>query len=120
MSKDTKKKTSLWIYVILHISLMFSSISGLLSKKAAYADFFSPEWVAFYFGMLLIMFLDAIVWQQILRYLPLSVAYANKPVGLAWGMIWGALFFQEEITWNMILGSLVIFIGIYLVVTADG
>ena len=120
MSKDTKKKTSLWIYVILHISLMFSSISGLLSKKAAYADFCSPAWFAVYFGMMLIMFLFAIVWHQILRYLPLSVAYANKPVGLAWGMIWGALFFQEEITWNMILGSLVIFIGIYLVVTADG
>lgn len=120
MHKDTKKKTSLWIYVILHISLMFSSISGLLSKKAAYAEFFSLEWFAFYFGMLLIMFLYAIVWQQILRQLPLSVAYANKPVGLAWGMIWGALFFREEITWNMILGSLIIFIGIYLVVTADG
>lgn len=120
MHKGNRKKTSLWIYVILHISLMFSSISGLLSKKAAYADFFSPEWFAFYFGMLLIMFLYAVVWQQILRYLPLSVAYANKPVGLAWGMIWGALFFQEKITWNMILGSLIIFIGIYLVVTADG
>ncbi|EET62178.1 hypothetical protein BRYFOR_05842 [Marvinbryantia formatexigens DSM 14469] len=120
MHKDTKKKTSPWIYVILHISLMFSSISGLFSKKAAYAEFFSREWFLFYFGMLLIMFFYAIIWQQILRYLPLSVAYANKPVGLAWGMIWGALFFQEEITWNMILGSLIIFIGIYLVVTADG
>lgn len=120
MHKGSRKKTSLWIYVILHISLMFSSISGLFSKKAAYADFFSPEWFAFYFGMLLIMFLYAVVWQQILRYLPLSVAYANKPVGLAWGMIWGAFFFQEKITWNMILGSLIIFIGIYLVVTADG
>lgn len=98
---------------------MFSSISGLLSKKAAYEEFFSARWLMFYGGMLVIMFLYAIVWQQILKRLPLSVAYSNKPVGLAWGMLWGAIFFQEKITWNMILGALIVFGGIYMVVTAD-
>lgn len=37
-----------------------------------------------------------LVWQQILHYLPLTFAYANKGVSLVWGMIWGALFFQEK------------------------
>ncbi len=61
----------------------------------------------------------AIAWQQILKRLPLTVAYANKPVSLIWGMIWGSMLFREKITWNMILGAGIIFVGIYLVVTAD-
>ena len=106
--------------MILHISLMVSSVSGIFSKKAAGEAFLSPRWILFYGMVLLIMFLYAIVWQQILKYIPLSTAYANKPVGLLWGMIWGACIFKEVITWRMILGVAVIFIGIYMVVTADG
>ena len=47
--------------------------------------------------------------------MPLTVAYANRPVTLIWGIVWGALIFGEKITWNMIAGALVIFAGIYLV-----
>lgn len=65
------------------------------------------------------MFVYALVWQQILKRMPLTVAYANRPVSLIWGMLWGSLIFQERITWNMILGAGVIFAGICLVVTAD-
>ena len=72
-----------------------------------------------YFAVLLIMAVYAVIWQQILKKLPLTVAYANKPVSLIWGMVWGTLIFKETITWNMILGAVIIFAGIYLVVTAD-
>ncbi|MDO4344210.1 MAG: transporter [Eubacteriales bacterium] len=119
MNSNEKKKKLPWVLFVLHLSLMVSSISGVLSKKAAAEEFLSVPWMVYYAGVLLIMLLYAVVWQQILKYLPLSVAYSNKPVGLAWGMIWGAIFFQEKITWNMILGAIVIFIGIYMVVTAD-
>ena len=33
--------------------------------------------------------------EQILKHLPLTVAYANKPVSLIWGMIWGTFIFGE-------------------------
>ena len=62
-----------------------------------------------------IMFAYAIIWQQILKRMPLTVAYANKPVTLIWGIIWGALIFGEKITVNMLIGAAVIFAGIYLV-----
>lgn len=75
--------------------------------------------VLWYGGVLGIMAVYAVVWQQILKKLPLTVAYANKPVSLVWGMLWGSFIFHEKITWNMILGALVIFAGIYLVVTSD-
>ena len=65
------------------------------------------------------MFVYAVIWQQILRRMPLTVAYSNKPVTLVWGIIWGSLIFKEEISWNMVLGAAIIFAGIYLVVSSD-
>ena len=74
----------------------------------------------FWFGLVfVIMFGYAIIWQQILKRMPLTVAYANKPVTLIWGIIWGKLIFDEKITWNMILGACIIFAGIYLVTSGD-
>lgn len=51
--------------------------------------------------------------------MPLTIAYANKPVTLIWGIIWGRLIFGEKITWNMLVGACVIFLGIYFVTTQE-
>ena len=87
------------VFLALQLSLLFSSLSGVASKMAAKQPFLSLPFCFYYGLVLLIMVGYAFVWQQ--------------------GMIWGALFFQEKITWNMILGAVVIFFGIYLVVTSD-
>ena len=102
----TSKKS---IFLMLHISLLFSSLSGVCSKMASrYTDHIFSFSFIFWFGLVfVIMFAYAIIWQQILKRMPLTVAYANKPVTLIWGIIWGAL--------NMLIGAAVIFAGIYLV-----
>lgn len=114
---DSKKST----YLLLHISLLFSSLSGVCSKMASgYTDrIFSLQFI-FWFGLVfVIMFGYAVIWQQILKRMPLTVAYANRPVTLIWGIIWGALIFDEKITWNMIAGAVIIFAGIYLVTSEN-
>ncbi len=114
---DSKKRT----YLLLHISLLFSSLSGVCSKMASgYTDrIFSLQFI-FWFGLVfVIMFGYAVIWQQILKRMPLTVAYANRPVTLIWGIIWGALIFGEKITWNMIAGAVIIFAGIYLVTSEN-
>lgn len=117
MKKYAEKKNA-GLFIVLHISLLFSSLSGVCSKMAA-AQTDLKGFCMWYFAVLLIMAVYAVIWQQILKKLPLTVAYANKPVSLIWGMVWGTLIFKETITWNMILGAVIIFAGIYLVVTAD-
>ena len=115
MSNYINEKKSL--FLLLHISLLFSSLSGVCSKLASgYTDnIFSIQFV-FWFGLVfVIMFGYAIIWQQVLKRMPLTVAYANKPVTLIWGIIWGRLIFGEKITWNMLAGAAVIFFVIYLV-----
>lgn len=76
---------------------------------------FSFSFILWFGLVFVIMFAYAIIWQQILKRMPLTVAYANKPVTLIWGIIWGALIFGEKITVNMLIGATVIFAGIYLV-----
>lgn len=120
--KEKKKSISprfLQVFLVLHLSLLVSSLSGVCSKMAANQEILSLRF-CFWFGMVLVlMFVYAIVWQQVLKRMPLTVAFANKPVTLIWGFIWGSLIFQERITWNMILGGAVIFVGIFLVVSSD-
>lgn len=119
--KKNPEKSKMGVYLMLHLSLLCSSLSGVCSKMAArYTDNIFSFRFLFWFGMVfVIMFGYAIVWQQILKRMPLTIAYANKPVTLVWGLVWGSLIFGEKISWNMLAGAAVIFAGIYLVVTSD-
>ena len=114
--KNGKKK--FWVYVVLHASFFFSSLSGLCAKMAGRQSD-QHLFLAWYAADLLIMGIYAVVWQQVLKRLPLTTAYANKPIGLIWGMLWGSLVFHEKITIKMLVGAAVIFIGIYMEVTSD-
>lgn len=115
--KGKRTENFVLIFIALHISLLLSSLSGVCSKMAANQSFLSFGFCLYFGLVLVIMFVYAIVWQQILKRMPLTVAYANRPVTLIWGMVWGALIFKERITWNMILGAGIIFLGICLVVS---
>lgn len=104
-------------YIFLHLALLFYSLGGIFSKTAIGKAFLSPAFLFFYCLVLLILFVYAILWQQILKKMPLTTAFANKSIIMVWGMVWGNIFFQEKITLTMILGAVIIFLGICLVVT---
>lgn len=106
-------------YIFLHILILILSFSGVLSKFAGQSQFLSPVFFLCYGGVLLILFLYAICWQQILKTIPLTVAYCNKSVSIVWGMILGAIFFGETISLQNIIGAFIVFVGVYLMVSAD-
>jgi drug/metabolite transporter (DMT)-like permease len=93
------------------------SLGGIASKTAATQQFLSFGFFFYYGLVLLILFVYAILWQQILKKMPLTTAFSNKSITVILGMLWGALFFQEQITLKMIIGAAIIMFGIYLVVT---
>lgn len=103
----------------MHASLLFYSIAGIFSKKASSYGFLSQEFIFFYALFMMVLFVYAILWQQILKRFPLSVAFANKAIIILWGIIWGYLFFGETLRWGMLFGAMVIIWGIYLVVSDD-
>ena len=107
------------ILVMLHILLMIYSINGICSKLAAQYPFFSIRFCFFYGIVILLLGFYAIGWQQIIRHLPLSIAFANKSVTVIWGMIWSVLLFDETITWTRLLGVIFVVIGVIIFLTAD-
>jgi drug/metabolite transporter (DMT)-like permease len=119
MIDRTRKSGLVKYYIALHILLAVYSLGGICSKMAAQNEFLSFWWIFWYGLVILNLGVYAIVWQQIIKRLPLNTAYANKAVTIAWGILWGALFFRETVKWNMIVGALIVIIGVIVVVRAD-
>lgn len=107
-----------WL-IILHVIILIYSINGICSKTAAQYDFLSFNWIIFYGMVIALLGFYAIAWQQVIKHLPLVMAYANKAVTTIWGLIWGLLVFGEAITWQKVVGAIVIILGVYLVVTGE-
>ena len=105
--------------IALHILLFVYSLSGLFSKNASMQPFLSFEFCALYAGMLIVLAIYAIGWQQILKRLPLTLAFANKAITVVWGIVLGALVFGETITWPMIVGAVLVIAGVVLFSIAD-
>jgi len=113
-------KQSTKLYIALHLFLMFYSVSGVVSKLAAGKPFMSPAFIALYAIEILILGFYAIGWQQFIKRMPLSVAYANKAVTVVWGCVWGVLIFREHLTPGKIVGALMVLVGVALYGWADG
>lgn len=103
----------------LHLLLMLYSLGGIFSKLAGKYDLFSFEFLLFYGLVLLDLVIYAVLWQQILKKMPLITAFANKAVTVIWGLVWGALVFGESITSQKLLGAAIIIAGIVMVVKSD-
>lgn len=103
----------------LHLLLMVYSCSGIFSKLAAGVPFFSFEFCLYYAGLIALLGLYAIGWQQVLKRLPLTTAFSSKAVTIVWGIIWGCVFFAEPITAGKVIGALLIIAGVVLFSHAD-
>lgn len=104
-------------YIVLQAIIMVNSLGGICSKTASSKEFLSFEWILFYGLVLLTLAIYALAWQQVLKKVNLNVAYASKAVALIWGTLWGVLIFQEIITWNNIVGGIIVLAGVILMVT---
>ena len=119
MPEIKKEGGKLKYFIALHILLLFYSFSNVCSKLAAKEKFLSPKFILLYGCIIAILGVYAIVWQQIIKHIPLTTAFCNKAVGIIWGIVWGVLFFSEQIKWNMIVGAVIVIIGVIIVVKAD-
>ena len=113
------EKSKSMVLIFLHLLLMIYSMSGICSKKAAGVEFLSLEFCIYYALIIILLGLYAIGWQQIIKRLPLTVAFANKAITVVWGIVWGRLFFKESITIGKVIGVLLVITGIIIYVYAE-
>lgn len=112
-------KADVRILLALHCLLVLMSLSGVMSKFAARFEFMSVGFVLCYGAMVVLLGVYALGWQQVIKRIPLTTAYANRAITVLWGIVWGALLFHEGVNPLKIAGALVVLFGVVLYAVAD-
>ena len=115
--RDSKIK-KLLPYIALFVIVFFYSLGGICSKLAASKKFLSFEWIVLYGLLLLSLAVYAVVWQQILKVIPLNTAYTGKSVGVVWTMLWGVGIFHEHLNIIHFISAAFIITGVILMTTS--
>ena len=102
------------LFLALHVLLVFYSVAAIFSKLAAQYEAFSLLFCAFYLAALAVLAIYAVGWQQVLKRLPLTTAFANKAATVVWGMVWGVVVFGESLTPGKLAAAAFIVAGVVL------
>lgn len=101
------------IIALLLINLLYASV-GIFTKLASQYDFLSWSYIVFFGIAVGIIGIYAILWQQLIKRIDLTTACVFKGTGLIYAMLFAYFIFDEQISWNNILGVLIIITGIVL------
>ena len=119
VSPSGSRRVSWNWFIFLHLSLLINSLPGVASKLAGRYEVMSFPFLAFCALSIFLLFVFAVVWQQVLRHMTLTFALTNKPITIIYSLVWGALIFQEKVTPKMVIGSLIIIAGIIIGVSGN-
>lgn len=106
-----KKKIAIKDLIYLQLIIIIFTISSVIAKFAAGQTFMSVRFILFYGLEIGCLGIYAILWQQAIKRIELSIAYANKAMGVLWSMIWAVIIFHNEITIQNIIGVLLVIAG---------
>lgn len=114
-----KKKTKFRDILLLQGVFVIYSISSIAAKLASgqldsLKSVFSAGFVLAAVGVVVILGIYALLWQQVIKRFELSIAYANKAMTLLWGLLWGFLIFDEKLTPAKLIGIAIVFAGIVI------
>ena len=101
--------------IILQLPFFYLSLVCVLMKMSSYTPVLSVKFLFLFSICVLLMVLYAFIWQQVLKYFPLLVAYSNKAIGSMWTLIWAMVFFDENVSIANIIGLIIITYGISLI-----
>ena len=118
MGQTNKSGFTLPKLLCLQGAVLIYTLSSTMSKLAAGAQGWA-QFVLLYGAELGLLGVYALVWQQILKRVPVSVAYANRATNIIWAMCIAAVFFRETVTLPNIAGAVLVLAGT-VVVDSDG
>lgn len=115
----SRKKIKVRDIILLQLIVIIYTLSGTSAKFASFEEFLSIRFLMFYAIEIALLGVYAILWQQMIKRIDLSIAYANRSVALFWSMIWASLIFNENISLNNIIGVLIVILGT-IIINSDG
>lgn len=119
MPRNKLNQNRAGVYPLLHILLLVYAVACIFSKRAAGTSFGSRIFFLYYGLNLLLLGIYAVGWQQVLKKIPLTTAYAHKSVTVIWGVVFGVLLFHEALNPRQIAGILLVICGIVLYSLSD-
>lgn len=111
----SNKKISAPMFFVIQGTVCLYTSSGIAAKLASGYPFLSWEFGLCYGIEIVILGLYAVMWQQVIKRVDLSVAYANRSLSIFWSMLWAVWLFDDVITLNNIFGILLILVGTWMV-----
>jgi drug/metabolite transporter (DMT)-like permease len=116
MKKNTDRPQSISIVNGLFLCAVVAvySLSGLFTKKASMYDFLSIPYFSCLLGLVFVLGLYAVLWQVVLKGVPLSRAYLFRSLTVVYGLGLAYFVFHENITAMNIIGALVVLCGLLI------
>lgn len=99
----------------LQLLVVVFSLGSVFAKLASEEPILSARFFLFYGGFLAILMTYAIFWQKMLKHVDLTVAYVSRSVIVIWTLLWATILFGESVTFNNIIGGLLILAGVVVV-----
>lgn len=119
MGDEPRCMKTIYNYIILLISFLIYSLTGVFTKFASMQEFFSWQYLLLLGGAVCVIGVYAILWQQIISRMPVSDAFMWKGTTIIWTMIFANVIFGEPVSAHNIIGSAVIIAGITLYAWSD-
>ena len=103
-----------WMWLaLIGINLIYAC-TYICMKMASPHEFLSAPYTFWVLCAVGVMGIYAVLWQQVLTFVHLSTAYMFKGTSLIFVLLLSACLFQEGITWQNVLGAVIIISGIVL------
>ena len=92
-------------YIALIGTFFIYTSSGVFSKLASQREFLSPGYIVFLGCTVGVLGIYAVLWQQIIKRMDVSLAYMFKGTGVVFGLLLAHYVFGEAITTTNIVGA---------------
>ena len=99
---------------LLFVAFLVYSTTGVFSKITSFEEFLSFRYFFFFSLVVLSIAIYAVLWQIILRNVPLTQAFIFKSITVPFSLLFAYLIVNEDLTWNNLVGAAVIIAGIGL------
>ena len=98
---------------LVGINLIYACTS-IFTKQASESDFLSVKYILLLSGAVVVLGIYALLWQQVIKRIPISDAYMFRGTAIIFTMLIAGLLFGETISITNIIGSFIIISGIAL------
>lgn len=101
------------VAILVGVNLVYACTS-IFTKMASRQKMLSWPYLLWIAGAIGVMGVYAILWQQVIKRMPLSTAFMFKGTSLIFILLISGLMLGESITVNNVIGSVIIILGIAL------